>query len=58
MEQATRLLIESDLSVTDICYRCGFGSPSYFGKVFRTITGASPRSYRHEPEDDAEELDI
>lgn len=47
VEQATRLLIESDLSVTDICYRCGFGSPSYFGKVFRSVMGFSPRDYRH-----------
>ena len=50
IEQAIGLLRGSDLTITDICYRCGFSSPSYFGKVFRSVTGMPPRSYRHEME--------
>lgn len=48
IERAIDLLINSDLSITDVCYRCGFSSPSYFGKVFRNLTGMPPRNYRHE----------
>lgn len=57
VEKAIYYLEHTNVPITSIGHRCGFGSPSYFGKVFRTITGASPRSYRHEPEDDAEETD-
>ena len=48
VERAAGLLSGSDLPVTEICYRCGFASPSYFGKVFRSATGLSPRAFRNE----------
>ena len=50
IERAIELLLNSDLTITEVCYRCGFSSPSYFGKVFRSIAGMPPRSYRHEME--------
>ena len=50
IERAIDLLLHSDQNITDICYHCGFSSPSYFGKVFRNMTGLPPRSYRRQME--------
>ena len=30
----------------DISEECGFSSPSYFSKVFRDMTGQTPREYQ------------
>lgn len=46
VRQASRLLAETDLSVTEIALRCGFESPSYFSLTFRRLTGKTPREYR------------
>ncbi len=46
VERAVDMLLNSSLAISDICYRCGFSSPSYFGKVFRSAAGLSPRGYR------------
>ena len=43
---AARLLLETQLSVTQISEQCGFCSPSYFGKRFQEAFGCSPRDYR------------
>jgi len=43
---AARLLIETDLAITEISASCGFSSPSYFCKVFSQILGKSPREFR------------
>lgn len=52
VEKAIYYLSKTEMSIADICYRCGFANPSYFGKVFRSITGAPPRSYRLDPKED------
>jgi AraC-like DNA-binding protein len=46
VEAAVTLLRRSDESIAAIGERCGFDSPSYFGKVFRQYLGLSPREYR------------
>lgn len=46
IEKAMKLLRSTDDSLTDIGVRCGFSSPSFFGKVFREIAGVSPGAYR------------
>ena len=43
---ATKLLQERDISITDICYECGFNSFSHFNKLFKEITGESASKYR------------
>ncbi len=43
---ATKLLQESDSSITDICYECGFNNFSHFNKLFKEITGESASKYR------------
>ena len=45
--RARILLMERpDLNLKEIGERCGYRSPSYFGKVFREMTGMTPQSFR------------
>lgn len=48
LNEAKKLLRNSDLSVTEICYQCGFSESSYFGKVFRRAYGLTPREFRNQ----------
>lgn len=43
---AQKLLVTSELNVTEIAMECGFSSTSYFIKKFRDKTGMSPKKYR------------
>ena len=43
---ACKLLAESDFSITDICYECGYNNFSHFNSYFKKITGKSPSEYR------------
>lgn len=43
---ATKLLTESQSSITDICFECGFNNFSHFNKVFNEIIGKSASKYR------------
>ena len=43
---AANMLINSNLSVTDICYDCGYENLSWFYKKFNEKYGCSPRKYR------------
>ncbi len=45
---ATKLLLESQMSITDICYECGFNNFSHFNKLFKEFTGKSASNYRKE----------
>lgn len=45
---ATKLLNESEMSIADICYECGFNNFSHFNKQFNDITGKSASQYRKE----------
>ena len=45
---ATKLLTESEMSVTEICYECGFNNFSHFNKQFQIVTGKKPSIYRKE----------
>ena len=45
---ATKLLSESQLSITDICFECGFNNFSHFNKLFKKFTGKSASKYRKE----------
>jgi AraC-like DNA-binding protein len=45
---ATKLLLESQMSITDICFECGFNNFSHFNKTFNEITGKSASNYRKE----------
>lgn len=44
--EAKRLLVHTDLPVTTISHRLGFGEPSNFGKFFTQHTGHTPGGFR------------
>ena len=46
IEEARRLLLSSEQSVSDLAFRLGFASSQYFATVFRKYTGTTPREYR------------
>lgn len=43
---AARLLVDSQLSITEICQQVGFDSPSYFSKIFKRFLNCTPTQYR------------
>ena len=47
INQACQLLRNSEKSVNEICFECGFGNNSYFNKTFKTITEYTPLQYRN-----------
>ena len=47
IENAKKLLIETDMSVTEISKRCGYSSYNYFVRQFRACEGISPTEFRH-----------
>ena len=44
--KAAELLLDTELSITEIALCCGFSSPSYFSQRFRKCTGRTPKEYR------------
>lgn len=46
IEFACKLLMDQDLSVTEICFDSGFNNISHFNKQFKKINGVSPSGYR------------
>jgi AraC-like DNA-binding protein len=46
MTEARRLLQLSELPVSEIAWKLGFGDSSYFIRLFRNETGISPLAFR------------
>lgn len=46
LDEAKRLLCESEMSVNDIAKRLGFRKLARFDQFFLTMTGVSPSDYR------------
>lgn len=46
IQEATRLLLESNDSVSKICTCCGFDNIRTFNNVFRRVTGTTPTQFR------------
>jgi AraC-like DNA-binding protein len=46
MQEARKLLISTELSVSEIAYKLNFDDNSYFNKVFRKETGITPKKFR------------
>lgn len=47
LEKAQRLLTHSHMTVSDIAYEVGYGSPSSFINVFTRKVGITPKAYRN-----------
>ena len=46
IENAKRLMKETDMKGYDIAYECGFSDPHYFSYIFKKNTGMTPREYK------------
>jgi YesN/AraC family two-component response regulator len=40
------ILLEQELSLTDICYLVGFKHPAHFSRIFKQLIGHTPEKYR------------
>ncbi len=49
LQRARALLVQSDMSITQIAVACGFQSACHFSKSYRVLYGRSPRSERQQP---------
>ena len=47
LEQAKRLLLNTHLSITDICYEVGYNSLGTFTRRFSELVGLGPREFRY-----------
>ena len=43
---ACRYLLDTDWTVSEIAYNCGYKTVSNFNKLFKSISGSSPKAYR------------
>jgi AraC-like DNA-binding protein len=50
INEAQRLLKETELNVSEIAYKTGFSSPSNFNRVFKKMTGKTPSEYSQNKE--------
>ncbi len=46
LQQARKLLLQTDLTVSEIAYRTGFNNPNYFSSSFKEEFGLSPSRFR------------
>ncbi len=46
IEHAKRFLENSESDILEICYECGYNTPSQFIKMFKRETGITPSGYR------------
>ena len=46
IQRACQMLAESGKNITEIAQECGFGTSSYFGKLFRREMECTPEQYR------------
>lgn len=46
IDYARLLLDNTDLSIADIAWQCGYMDPHYFSRLFKICTGVSPKKYR------------
>lgn len=48
LDMVEQYLIDTDLTLEDISYLCGFSAPSHLSKVFKNHYGMSPSAYKKE----------
>ena len=47
LEYSKKLIVETDMKVSDIAIQAGFSSQTYFNRIFKRVHGTSPREYRY-----------
>lgn len=50
IQNACNMLLDTDMTITEIAFECGFNDSNYFGDAFRHIKGISPNKYRKQKE--------
>ncbi len=45
LEKACTMLLDPEMNISEVAYRCGFNDPKYFSRVFRKRFGISPKEY-------------
>lgn len=48
IDSAKRLLLNSDATISSIAYQVGYSNISYFNKIFKKLSGNTPKEYRQE----------
>src|SRR4029079_7009081 len=46
VQQAARMLLDTDASLKQVADACGFSNPNHFNRVFRRFQHISPGAYR------------
>jgi AraC-like DNA-binding protein len=46
LARAAEMLIQTELSISEVAYRVGFSDPKYFSTCFRKCYGISPSHYK------------
>ena len=46
LEEAVRILKTTDVSIKELSVMCGFSSPRYFSRVFKSVLGVVPQEFR------------
>lgn len=46
LANATRLLVDSDMNISEVCNECGFNNLSNFNRIFKVKRGLTPRDFR------------
>ena len=54
--KAAELLYNTDLSIGNIAYSCGYNDPLAFSKAFKKIKGISPKEYRNNKKETTEKF--
>ena len=49
LQEAVKLILNSNLTASEISYKVGFSSPSYFNKCFSKYYGITPGEYKEKP---------
>lgn len=50
MENAKKLLLETNMKIVDVCQKVGYNNPSYFTLIFRKYFGVTPNHMREKGE--------
>jgi len=46
ISNACKFLLQSNLNISEVAFECGYKTISNFNKIFKKITGSSPKEYR------------
>lgn len=46
IDNACKLLRETDIYIADVCFKCGFNNLSNFNRSFKKVVGLTPKIYR------------